>query len=71
VLFLLELLFVRKGVLSCPLMSADDMDMFFLFFMHFLMRINHNYNNSRVAVSLNSMCRGGGMRCNECRPVFR
>jgi len=28
VLFLLELLFVREGVLSCPLLSADDIDMF-------------------------------------------
>ena len=26
VLFLLELLFVRDGVLSCPLLSADDID---------------------------------------------
>ena len=28
VLFLLELLFVRERVLSCPLLSADDIDMF-------------------------------------------
>jgi len=28
VLFLLESLFVRDGVLSCPLLSADDIDMF-------------------------------------------
>ena len=28
VLFLLELLFVREGILSCPLLLADDIDMF-------------------------------------------
>jgi len=28
VLFLLALLFVRDGVFSCPLLSADDTDMF-------------------------------------------
>jgi len=28
VLLLLELLFVREDVLSCPLLSADDIDMF-------------------------------------------
>jgi len=28
VLLLLELLFVRERVLSCPLLSADDIDMF-------------------------------------------
>jgi len=28
VLFLLELLFVREGVFNCPLLSADDIDMF-------------------------------------------
>jgi len=28
VLPLLELLFVREGILSCPLLSADDIDMF-------------------------------------------
>ena len=28
VLFLLELLFVREDVLSCPLLSTDDIDMF-------------------------------------------
>jgi len=28
VLLLLELLFVRECVLSCPLLSADDIDMF-------------------------------------------
>ena len=28
VLLLLELLFVREAVLSCPLLSADDIDMF-------------------------------------------
>ena len=28
VLPLLELLFVREGILSCPLLSADDVDMF-------------------------------------------
>ena len=28
VLFLLELLFVREGVLICPLLLADDIDVF-------------------------------------------
>jgi len=28
VLLLLELLFVREGVLGCPFLSADDIDMF-------------------------------------------
>ena len=28
VLFLLELLFVRDSVLGCPLLSANDIDMF-------------------------------------------
>ena len=27
-LLLLELFFIREGVLSCPLLSADDIDMF-------------------------------------------
>ena len=42
VLLLLELLFVREGVFSCPpLLSANDIDMFVDFIiMHFLMQIN-------------------------------
>jgi len=39
VLFLLELLFVRESVLSCPLLSADNINMFVDFNMHYLMRI--------------------------------
>jgi len=48
VLLLLELLFIRERVLSCPSLSADDIDMFVDFIgpMHFSMRLDHNNNNN-------------------------